>query len=204
MNEDARWLVTAVAALVATAGLGAYVSHRALTPLDEASIRLRGHGIRLAVLFTRSGYWPALTCLAVVLGGVELIVRGGILYALTLSATQLLSQYVSDVAKAHAKRIRPADWLFRHEGGFSFPSGHATTAVVFFGGLMLFVWNLPLPAGLHIAVSVVAALFIVGIPWSRMALSAHFATDVLGGLLFGGAWLCIMVAVLVHLHMVTS
>jgi membrane-associated phospholipid phosphatase len=200
VSESARLLITAVACLVATAALGAYVSHRPLTPLDAASEHLRGHGTRLAVMFTRAGYWPVLTGLTGVLAAVELIDRGGILFTLLLTATQLLSQWVSDAAKAVSQRVRPEDWLFRHEAGFSFPSGHATTAVVFFGGVLYFIWSLPLTLPLHVALGIVTAAFVIGIPWSRMALSAHYATDVLGGLLSGGAWLCIMVAVLLHLH----
>lgn len=200
MSEAARLLVTAVVCLVATAALGAYVSHRPLTPLDAASEHLRGHGTPVAVAFTRAGYWPVITGLTIVLGAVELIARGGIAFTLILTATQLLSQGVSDVAKARARRIRPEDWLFRHEAGFSFPSGHATTAVVFFGGLLLFVWSLPLTTPLQVALGLLPAAFIIGIPWSRMALSAHYATDVLGGMLSGAAWLCMMVAVLGRLH----
>lgn len=200
MSTAALLLAAAAACLVATAALGAFVSRRPLTPLDGASEHLRGHGTPLAVFFTRAGYWPAVTALTVALGLVEWIERGGIAFTVALTVTQLLSQGVSDIAKAHARRIRPDDWLFRHEAGYSFPSGHATTAVVFFGGVVLFVAALPLPGPLHVALCLVPAAFVIGIPWSRMALSAHYATDVLGGMLSGAAWLCIMVAVLAHLH----
>lgn len=200
MNEDARLLAAAVLCLLATGGIGVYVSRRPLTPLDAASEHLRGHGTRLAVLFTRTGYGSVLTALFVVLGVLELVVRGGILFTLILGATQLLSQSVANLAKEIARRTRPADWLFRREGGYSFPSGHATTAVVFFGGSLAFVWYLPLPPFLHAALTLLVAAFIVGIPWSRMALSAHYATDVLAGMLSGCAWLCLMFAVIRHLH----
>jgi hypothetical protein len=39
---------------------------------------------------------------------------------------------------------------------------------------------------------------VAGIPWSRLALSAHYATDVLGGLLLGAGWLALMTAFLHH------
>jgi membrane-associated phospholipid phosphatase len=38
----------------------------------------------------------------------------------------------------------------------------------------------------------------IGIPWSRLVLAAHYGTDVTGGILFGVAWLCLMLVVLGH------
>lgn len=198
--SDAARLLLAVLLLVATAALYVYVSSRPLTALDAASERLRGEATPLAVFFTRAGYWPVIAGLTIAAGTLEFILRGGIVFTLVLAATQLLSQGVSDIAKSSTRRVRPSEWLFRQEGGFSFPSGHATTAIVFFGGLLYFMRGLPLTAPAHVALGIVTAAFVVGIPWSRMALAAHYATDVLGGLLFGGAWLCIMIAVLRHLH----
>jgi undecaprenyl-diphosphatase len=50
------------------------------------------------------------------------------------------------------------------------------------------------PAARTAAPAALCAL-IVAIGWSRLALGAHYATDVLGGYLLGGAWLCLALAV---------
>jgi membrane-associated phospholipid phosphatase len=199
VNEDVRLAGTAACCLIAMLALGAYVSHRPLTPFDVECNALRGRGKALAVMFTRSGYWPVLAGVTLVLGIVELGIRGGLAFTIVLGGTQLLSQAASDFTKEIYKRVRPDDWLYHKERGFSFPSGHATTAVVFFGGLLLFVWTAPLPQAVQIAASAVIAVWIAGIPWSRMVLVAHYGTDVLGGLLFGVAWLCMMTVLLRHL-----
>ena len=199
MNEDVRLSAVAAGCFVAMLALGAYVAHRPLTPLDRASVGLRGHAMPLAQMFTRSGYWPALVGVGSVLCVAELIVRDGVGFTIVLAGTQLLSQAASNFAKETFKRLRPDDWLFHKELGFSFPSGHATTAAVFFGGLLLFVWSEPLPHPLQLAAGIVPAIWIAGIPWSRMALAAHYGTDVIGGLLFGAAWLCLMAVLLRHL-----
>jgi membrane-associated phospholipid phosphatase len=199
VNDDVRLAVTAVCCLAATLALGAYVAHRPLTPLDVESIALRGIGQPLAVMFTRSGYWPALAAISIAVAVVELILRGGIAFAMVLAGIQLVSQAASDFTKEIFKRIRPDDWLYHRELGFSFPSGHATTAVVFYGGLLLFIWKTPLPPVLRVAVSLALAVWIAGIPWSRMALAAHYGTDVIGGLLFGATWFCLMLLLLRHL-----
>lgn len=199
MNDDVRLAVTAVCCLAATLALGAYVAHRPLTQLDVESIALRGLGLPFAVMFTRSGYWPALAGMCIVVGVIELILRGGIVFAIVLAGIQLFSQGASDFTKEIFKRIRPDDWLHHKELGFSFPSGHATTAVVFYGGLLLFIWNVPLPALLRLALSIALVVWIAGIPWSRVAMAAHYGTDVIGGLLFGATWLCLMLLLLRHL-----
>jgi len=43
---------------------------------------------------------------------------------------------------------------------------------------------------------VILVICIVGIPWSRLALGAHYLTDVAGGVLFGAGWLCITLALI--------
>jgi membrane-associated phospholipid phosphatase len=199
VNEDVRLTVAAACCFVATFALGAYVAHRPLTPLDVGSIALRGRGTRLAMICTRSGYWPALVAVGIALFAAELIVRGGVAFAIALGATQLFSQAASHFTKEFFKRTRPDDWLHRKELGFSYPSGHATTAIVFYGGLLLFVWNVPLPRELHLAASAGLVLWMAGIAWSRMALAAHYGTDVCGGIVFGAAWLCVMIVLLRHL-----
>jgi membrane-associated phospholipid phosphatase len=199
VNADVRLVAAAICCLAAMLALGAYVARRPLTGFDLETVALRGRGTKFAVLFTRSGYWPALTGITLVLFAASLIAGTGPVFAIVLGATQLLSQAASDVTKACFKRIRPDDWLFHQELGFSYPSGHATTAVVFYGGLLLFVWNAPGPRSIAVAATVVLVVLIGGIPWSRVVLSAHYGTDVLGGMLFGGAWLCLMAALLRHL-----
>lgn len=200
MNADIRLSVLALCFLVAMISLGGYVAHRPLAPFDVELNALRGRGTPLAIMFTRSGYWPALTSLAVLLFAADFITNGGVVFALVLGATQLLSQWAAERVKEFYRRIRPDDWLYHQELGFSFPSGHATTAVVFFGGLLIFVLSSPLPREVQVAAGVVLAIFVAGIPWSRMVLSAHYGTDVLGGILFGGVWVCLMLMFLRYLH----
>jgi membrane-associated phospholipid phosphatase len=180
------------------AALGAYVAHRPLTPLDVEANALRGRGTRIAVVFTRAGYWPTLAGVSVAAIALAMWLRWWPAFALLLPAMQLLAQGVIDRIKAIFRRIRPDDWLYHQELGFSFPSGHSCTAVVFYGGLIVYAWNVPLPDALRIAVSLVLGVLMIGIPWSRLVLAAHYGTDVTGGILFGVAWLCLMLVVLGH------
>jgi len=92
-------------------------------------------------------------------------------------------------------RTRPDDWLLRREIDMSYPSGHSATAITFFLGLLVLVNHAGLPRPLEAIVSIVLGICVLGIPWSRLSLGAHYLTDVLGGLLFGTAWLAASIAV---------
>jgi len=196
--SDGALVAIAVCALAAVGALGSLVARRRPMLFDVQALRLRGNGTPLAVLFTRSGYWPALSTICGALFAAAYLTHTAATFVVVLGALQLLSQSAVDGIKAGFRRLRPDDWLFHQELGFSFPSGHATTAVVFFGGLLFSVWSVPLPPELRIVASAVLAIWIAGIPWSRMVLAAHYGTDVLGGMLFGVAWLCVMAIVLGH------
>jgi undecaprenyl-diphosphatase len=199
MNADIRLAVGAFAAFAIVLATGAYVAPRPPGLLDIASTALRGAATPLAILFTRSGYWYVLIGAFAALFGLAILVRAQALPIAVLGAAQVLSQLAANGVKELFKRARPDDWLFHKELGYSFPSGHAVTAVVFYGGLLLLVWSIPLPRPLRVAATAFLGVWILGIPWSRMALGAHYATDVLAGMLFGVGWLCLFALVLRHL-----
>ena len=68
--------------------------------------------------------------------------------------------------------------------GKSFPSGHAMTAVVAFGLLVVLV-----PRRFKIAAAAVGVVAVLVVSYSRLALGVHYLSDVLGGWLLGAAWL---------------
>ena len=76
------------------------------------------------------------------------------------------------------------DW-----SGYSFASGHTIAATLLYGQLLLFL--LPLLKTRHWRVvcicSAASLVFVVG--FSRIALGAHFLTDVLAAMFFGIVWL---------------
>ncbi|MDA8454859.1 phosphatase PAP2 family protein [Acidovorax sp. GBBC 3334] len=72
--------------------------------------------------------------------------------------------------------------------GFSFPSGHSSSALVAYGMLAYLALRL-LPPRWHLPalLAAVAVAFTVG--WSRVVLQVHYASDVLAGWVTGGVWL---------------
>jgi membrane-associated phospholipid phosphatase len=114
-------------------------------------------------------WWPSLVTLIVA-------VPGGM----------LLNEWV----KVLVHRQRPfvtgrfVDW-----SGYSFASGHTIGATLLYGQLLLFI--LPAIKARHWRRLTVlsAVLLVVLVGFSRIALGAHFLTDVLAAIVFGIIWL---------------
>ena len=94
--------------------------------------------------------------------------------------------------KALFRRMRPLhDHGFVIEPGWSFPSGHAFGAVVFYG--MLAYVMLRLTPRFHRAIIAVTMLLIGVVGISRVLLQVHYFSDVLAGYTAGTAWLVLCI-----------
>ena len=80
--------------------------------------------------------------------------------------------------------------IIREGYGFAFPSGHTTGALVIYGALLLILLGSRYrgrPAAL--GACALAAAGLAGAAVGRVALGAHWPTDVLGAALLSGCWL---------------
>jgi undecaprenyl-diphosphatase len=106
-----------------------------------------------------------------------------------------VSAVLNVVIKALVDRPRPTARLVdivQGAGGLSFPSGHVMSYVAFWG--LLFTFGIILFRGTRwwrIALMVVSPLMFVLVGPSRIYLGDHWASDVLGAYLIGGALLVI-------------
>jgi membrane-associated phospholipid phosphatase len=95
------------------------------------------------------------------------------------------------VLKAVYERARP-------DGGspiplphsYSFPSGHAATAVVLYGALALLLAERSRSPWRAVAWLAGAAVWAFAVGASRILLNVHFVSDVIAGFAVGLAWLC--------------
>jgi membrane-associated phospholipid phosphatase len=195
---EVRLCIVALACVTAVFVFGALVTHRPPTAIDVAAGSLRGTAVPLALFFTALGRWPVLLALGVAAAGAAVALRTGLTAVGILYAAQIASQGANAAVKLLFHRARPDAWLRIHETDLSFPSGHAVTAVVFFVGFAILAWHAPLPR--PVAAVLVAALLVcaLGIAWSRLALAAHYFTDVLAGVLMGTAFLCAAFALILR------
>jgi undecaprenyl-diphosphatase len=123
----------------------------------------------LVLFFAWKRWWPSLVTLIVA-------VPGGM----------LLNEWL----KLLVHRNRPfIDGPFADWSGYSFASGHTIGATLLYGQLLLFV--LPALKARHwrlLCISSAASLVLL-VGFSRIALGAHFLTDVLAAIFFGAVWL---------------
>ncbi len=195
---EVRLWFTALCCLAAFVVLGLLVAHPPVSKIDAETIVLRGQATPLAVLFTASGRTLPLIALSVIAAIIFWSIKANVLIPIAILSSQTVSQAFIEGLKHLFHRTRPDQWLVQHEIGYSYPSGHAATAIVFYGAWFLVLWQSPLPKGLKITLLIFLALWGLGVSWSRIALGAHYFTDVLGGTLFGAAWLCICLALVRH------
>jgi membrane-associated phospholipid phosphatase len=123
----------------------------------------------VVLFFAWKRWWPSLVTFVVA-------VPGGM----------LLNEWI----KILVHRQRPfLDGPFVDWSGYSFASGHTIGATLLYGQLLLFI--LPCLKAPHWRLlSVFSAISLIGmVGFSRIALGAHFLTDVLAAIFFGIIWL---------------
>jgi membrane-associated phospholipid phosphatase len=141
-----------------------------------------------------SGEWIGLVMLGMVL---FLIWKRWWSSVVTLVVAVPGGMLLNEWVKVLVHRQRPfIDGPFVDWSGYSFASGHTIGATLLYGQLLLLV--LPaLKARQWRLLSIFSAISMVAlVGFSRIALGAHFLTDVLAGILFGIIWLalCLLVA----------
>ena len=101
--------------------------------------------------------------------------KQGILFSLTMISSGILIKVFKEIFQ----RVRPQNPIVL-ESGFSFPSGHVTMSIVFFGlAFFLFVRRKNILAKFNVI------LLIFLISFARIYLRVHWIGDVLGGCILG-------------------
>ena len=123
-------------------------------------------------LFYKRGSWPALALLICSFGGRVLVILQKDLFA----------------------RLRPEEHLWKVEVNYmSFPSGHASNAIVAYFALALLLFEDPKQKRIAAACALVLAL-LIGV--SRPVLGVHWPSDVVAGWAFGLVWVGLVFAVM--------
>ncbi len=98
------------------------------------------------------------------------------------------------LSKIIIHRPRP-DIAYYVENGFSFPSGHATMAVAFYGFLTYILFRQHKHWKIKANILFVNLVIILGVGLSRLYLGVHYLSDVWGGYLLGALWLVIGISI---------
>ena len=158
--------------------------HSAVTPL----------GVRIFVAITNIGSPPAMSAIAL-LGVVISFAKRHRLLAYSWAAAAAGGALLDQVLKASVHRSRPEyAAAFLHGTSYSFPSGHAMGSLIGYGFLAYALTLTVRWAAEHrrfvFAAAILMAL-LVGI--SRVYLTVHYPSDVVGGWAAGLAWLAVCI-----------
>ena len=184
---SAVWLAAALFAAFLLLGLAVhrYGEPAPLWAFDKAVV---GRAALAAWYVTQLGRFDALGLIFIVLLVAAAFVpswRGRIIFSLVML---LLAWRVTDFFQHLFARPRRLDWVIYHEHSFSYPSSHAAIAVAFYALWAWVLWRASESMAQRAAAVALLALALA-LCWSRLALGAHYLTDVAGGALLGAALL---------------
>ena len=171
-------------------GLLGYLAHQSYNFPGDSAINLWFEGIGLPfvdslmqAVSSFSEIIPAI--ITVVLVAIVLWFFRKRLETVFIVVLPSLAVLLNLLLKVLIDRPRPGGELLDN-GGLSFPSGHITYAVVFFGFLFYLLPRLIEQSVIVVALRSFLAILILLTITSRIYLGAHWASDVLGSLLLGG------------------
>jgi undecaprenyl-diphosphatase len=104
---------------------------------------------------------------------------------------------LNSILKLGFQRPRPAVFEWKTDvASSSFPSGHATSAVVVYGTVAYLAARLHKTSWARLLTLLGASLYIAVICFSRLYLGVHYPSDVLAGAVIGVAWASLCMATL--------
>ena len=168
LNFDARWATRFHDA----AGPTTRDVFQAITDLGSPALYVLGFG--LAAVFIKRGQWSLLVGWGVATG---------------------VGKLINIVLKLLYARPRPVFPDVTLPSDFGYPSGHTMQAILTYGMFAYVVWIGVRSPRVRVGTVLAAAAITVLVGISRLMLSVHFVSDVIGGLIAGGLWLVAAISV---------
>ncbi len=188
-EQNKAWLTVAVCSVVAFVAIALGVITGTMQPLDE-QLMLSLEDMRSPFLNTlmQTVTWAgsyAAAIVAIILAFLFWRVKGWRGSALRLAVAVGGAAACSALLKTLFARPRPEviPALTTPET-FSFPSGHTTIALAFYGSLAIMLWRHD-----YRTVPVALVLLVVVVALSRVYLGVHYPSDVAGSVFLGTGWL---------------
>jgi membrane-associated phospholipid phosphatase len=198
--EDLPYYLTIlVAVIVFVAGLNAFVelteelAENQLTGFDnvvtEFVISLRSDSLTSLMVFvtqvgTQTGYLIIVTLLAIYF----FLRHRSWKFIVQTVAVLLLASLCNVALKQFINRARPSIEHLVNVYSLSYPSGHAMSAMSFYGFLIFLTFRYEMNHKVRVTISILLALLIAGIGISRIYLGVHYPSDVLAGFIGGLIW----------------
>ena len=147
------------------------------------------HLTELMIAITTTG-WGPITAALTLLAATWLLGQGSRTEAVFLLVANLGSAVLNTSAKAIFSRARPPlemSTRITSLDSFSFPSGHALSAMVLYTSLAMVAAGLG-HLRLQRALTALALVMVPTVGFTRVYLGLHYPSDVIGGWALGAAW----------------
>lgn len=113
-----------------------------------------------------------------------------------LALISLLALSSNVILKKIIGRARPLSEHLVTVDTLSYPSGHAMSAMAFYGFLIYLVYTFKINTVIKVAIIFLLAIILLSIGISRIYLGVHFPSDVAGGFIAGFVWVVLCVLIL--------
>ncbi|MDP5043353.1 MULTISPECIES: phosphatase PAP2 family protein [unclassified Leeuwenhoekiella] len=122
-------------------------------------------------------------------------------YVLQTIAVLILASVSNVILKRFIDRARPGIEHLVSVETLSYPSGHAMSAMAFYGFLIYLVFRFSINTFLKAGLILLLAVLILSIGISRIYLGVHFPSDIAGGYIAGFIWVvfCILIFNIIEL-----
>ena len=190
-HDDVRtlvaWYVIALVGLIGFVGMTVFIASHGVVPFDVPLLdRARAYSAYhdLWDLLSNAAYLPLIAI------GVGLVVwlfvkrqrREAILVILILAAITAGSEAIKQLV---ARPRPPGSDTVVPGVVYSYPSGHVLEAVAIFGIIAILLWRSSLPFLVRAGFAIAVTGFVVALAVARVAIDAHYPSDVLAGFLAG-------------------
>lgn len=194
--RESRAMVTLTALAAGFAAMTAVILRPEMRAVDARVSRglqryRRKQLLPAARFLTELGNGPALTVLSVPVAAWAWRTRRPWAAALLFAAIggHLLNRGIKSLTLRPRPNLEDRVEIMLPSTGSSFPSGHAMTAVMYFGFLGFLIHAYVPSPGVRLAGVGATSGTALAICWSRVYVGAHFLSDILGGIAAGGFFL---------------
>jgi len=186
-RTGAGWLLLALLGLGGFVALTIVVASGAPLAFDQSLLDLAGRWDQWAVLWRALSESANIPLVVIGLGMVAwLFMTKRRREALAVLLVLIAVTAGSEVVKQLVARPRPSGTDPNIPGVvYSYPSGHVLEALTIFGIITIRSWRSSRPLLAKLAVVLIVVLWVVLVAIARVALNAHFPSDVLAGVLGG-------------------
>jgi len=149
---------------------------------------------RFMIFITFWGSEPAITIITLLILFTALILKRKkfFSYALLISVNIIIGALLNYILKQLFQRQRPDLLRLVEIGGYSFPSGHSMSSIIFYG-FLVFLSIRYIKHWLKYCIAGILSMLIIVIGISRIYMGVHYASDVIGGFIVGLGWIILFI-----------